>query len=376
MQATAKCISPAWTVAARIPGEYGRLHEQRSAFMSPRPEKPLPHDRAAARPVTSYDVARRAGVSQSAVSRCFTEGGSVSKATRGKIMRAVEELGYRPNAIARSLITQRSNTVAVIVANIGFNPEFTAQLSRTLAARGLHILLFTLDHESEADHIVDQIWQHRVDGVVAAVRLPQRHVETLSRRRIPTVFLNRLDEDSHASSVCCDPASGERLLVDRLVRAGHRRFGIIRGPVDSTVSLRRVDSAVAQLAAHGISDLRFADGDFDHASGERGLMLLLNGGHALDAVVCANDMMALGAMDAARFQAGLSVPGDLSVVGFDGVPQGRWPSYDLATIKQPTREMVEAAADMLIARIADPDLPIEKRSFSGQFVAGGSARLG
>lgn len=328
------------------------------------------------RPVTSYDVARRAGVSQSAVSRCFTEGGSVSKATRIKIMHAVEELGYRPNAIARSLITQRSNTVAVIVANIGFSPEFAAQLSRTLTARGLHILLFTLDHEREADHIVDQIWQHRVDGVVSAVRLPSRHVDTLARRRIPTIFLNRLDDDAHASTVCCDQASGERLLVDRLVEAGHRRFGIIRGPVESTVSVRRVESAVAQLGLRGITDIRFADGEFDHASGEVAFMQLLRAGAAPDAVICANDMMALGAIDAARFQAKLNVPGDVSIVGFDGSPQGRWPSYDLVTIKQPTREMVEAAADMLIARIVDPTLPIEKRSFAGQFIAGGSARLG
>lgn len=335
-----------------------------------------PAGRDPTRPVTSYDVARRAGVSQSAVSRCFTEGGSVSKATRAKIMRAVDELGYRPNAIARSLITQRSNMVAVIVANIGFNPEFTAQISRSFAARGLHILLFTIDHESEADHVVDQIWQYRVDGVVAAVRLPARHVETFARRRVPAVFVNRLDDDVHANTVCCDQASGERLLVDRLVAAGHRSFGVIRGPVESTVSVRRVESAVAQLALHGIHDVRFADGEFDHDSGERAFLSLAHDGRTPDAVICANDMMALGAMDAARHRMGLDVPEQVSIVGFDGAAQSRWPSYDLTTIRQPTREMVEAAADMLMARVDDPTLATEKRSFSGRLVPGGSARLG
>lgn len=334
------------------------------------------HGQSTRRAVTSYDVARHAGVSQSQVSRCFTPGSSVAKATRTKIMRAVEELGYRPNAIARSLITQRSNMVAVIVANMGFNPELTAQISRTFSARGLHILLFTLDHEAEADEVVDQIWQYRVDGLLAAVRLPSRHVEAFARRRLPTVFLNRLDDDVRASTVCCDQAGGERLLVGRLIAGGSRTFGIIRGPEDSAISVRRVENAVAELGVHGITDVRFADGEFDHASGRRAFGSLLHQGRPPDAVICANDMMALGAMDAARFDHGLSVPDMVSIVGFDGAAQARWPSYDLVTVRQPAREMVEAAADMLMARIEDPSRSIEKRLFTGELVPGTSARLG
>lgn len=327
------------------------------------------------RPVTSYDVAKHAGVSQSAVSRCFTTGASVAKATRERIMKAVDELGYRPNAIARSLITQRSNMVAVIVANIAFHPEFTAQLSRSFTERGLHILLFTVDHEADADRVVDQIWQYRVDGVVAAVRLPKRHIEAFAARRLPAVFINRLDEDLRINSVACDQAQGERLLVDRLVAAGHRRFGIIRGPVESAVSVRRVESAVARLSEHGVTDIRFADGDFDYASGRNAFHALLEGKTVPETVICANDMMAIGAMDAVRFDLGLEIPRDVSVVGFDGLPQAQWASYDLVTIRQPTRAMVEAAADMLIARVGNPSLGTEKRTFTGELVEGTSARL-
>lgn len=327
------------------------------------------------RAVTSYDVAKRAGVSQSAVSRCFTAGGSVSKATRERIIKAVDDLGYRPNAIARSLITQRSNMVAVIVANIGFHPEFTAQLSRAFTARGLHILLFTLDDESDADRVVDQIWQYRVDGVIAAVRLPKRHIESFAARRLPVVFINRLDDDLRVNSVSCDQVQGERHLVDRLVAAGHRRFGIIRGPVSSAVSVRRVESAIARLGEHLVTDIRFADGDFDYASGRRAFHTLLDGAPPPDAVICANDMMAIGAIDAARHDFGFTIPADVSVVGFDGLPQAEWASYDLVTIRQPSRTMVEAAADMLIARIKDPTLGTEKRSFTGELVEGSSARL-
>lgn len=327
------------------------------------------------RPVTSYDVAHAAGVSQSAVSRCFTPGASVSKATRAKIMKAVDALGYRPNAIARSLITQRSSMVAIIVANIGYHPELTASLSRHFSERGLHILLFTIDHEGEADRVVDQIWQYRVDGVVAAVHLPPKHVEAFAKRRMPLVFINRLYTDIPANSVCCDQAEGEKLLVSRLVAAGHKRFGIVSGPPDSTVSGLRVEEASQRLAAAGI-DATIVAGAFDYESGRRAMAeLTAKAGAPPDAIICANDMMAIGCIDAARHDFGLAVPNDVSVVGFDGIGPAFWASYELVTIRQPLDTMAAAAADMLLARSENPGLSAEKRMFSGEFVRGRSARI-
>lgn len=332
----------------------------------------IPHGRA----VTSYDVARAAGVSQSAVSRCFSPGGSISKATRARVTAAADALGYRPNAIARSLITQRSNMVAIVVANISFHPEVTAWLSRCFTARGLHVLLFTLEHEGDADRVVDQIWQYRVDGVVAAVHLPRTHVETFAKRRIPLVFLNRVYRDMATNSVCCDQVEGERLLVGRLVAAGHRRFGIVAGPADSAVSVERVAEAVRRLEAAGVTDIAHAQGEFDYESGRRAFHdLVARAGGPPDAVMAANDAMAMGCIDAARFDLGLRVPDDVSVVGFDGQPQAYWASYRLVTIRQPLEAMVEAAADMLLARVENPELGAEKRMFSGELVEGTSARI-
>lgn len=328
-----------------------------------------------AKPVTSYDVAKAAGVSQSAVSRCFTPGASVSKATRAKIMKAVDTLGYRPNAIARSLITQRSNMVAIIVANIGYHPELTAALSRCFTERGLHILLFTIEHERDADRVVDQIWQYRVDGVIAAVHLPRRHVETFAKRKMPLVFINRLYADVPSNSVCCDQVEGERALVDRLLDAGHRRFGIVSGPSDSVVSIQRVDEARTRLEAAGIDTIAIIEGAFDYASGRRAAgTLAAELGAAPDAVICANDMMAIGCIDGVRFDLGLRVPEDVSVVGFDGLGPAAWASYDLVTIRQPLDAMVSAAADMLLARVENPALGAERRVFSGELVEGGSVR--
>lgn len=291
-------------------------------------------------------------------------------------MRAVENLGYRPNAIARSLITQRSNMVAIIVANIGFHPEFTASLSRCFSARGLHVLLFTMDHESDADRVVDQIWQYRVDGVIAAVSLPGHHIKSFADRQTPVVFLNRYASDIPINSVCCDQAEGERMLVDRLVAAGHRRFGIIAGPSDSAVSVQRVEEAVHRLGRAGVGDVQIVSGEFDYQSGRAAMHdLAARSADVPDAVICANDMMAIGAMDAVRHDLGLRVPDDVSIVGFDGLAQAYWASFDLVTIRQPITAMVEAAIDMLMARIENPGLGTEKRMFSGELVLGGSARM-
>lgn len=332
---------------------------------------------ATGKPVTSYDVAALAGVSQSAVSRALTPGGSVSQMTRARVMAAVSELGYRPNAIARSLITQRSNMVAIIVANIDFHPELTAHLSRALAARGQRVLLFTLEHEAEADHVIDQIWQYRIDGVIAAVTLPLQHIALLNKRGTPLVFINRTYGDVPTNSVCCDQTAGERMLVDRLVASGHKRFGIIKGPADSVVSAQRVDAAIDRLRRVGIDDATIVMGTFDYASGRAAVNEMANVKSATlpTAILCANDMMACGALDAARYDLHLSVPGDISIVGFDGLALGSWASYDLVTIRQPTRAMVEAAVDMLIARFDDPTLGAETRMFAGTLIEGNSARL-
>ena len=326
--------------------------------------------------VTSYDVAKHAGVSQSAVSRYFTPGASVSDRMKVRIKKAAEELRYRPNAIARMLITKRSNLVAVIVANLGVNPEFTAVISREMTARGLNLLFYTLDSERDADGALDQLWQYRVDGVLSAAELSADQMELLRDRGLPLVLLNRQSDGAGANSVCCDQVEGERWLVERLVAAGHRRFAIVAGPADSVVSRLRVSGATEQLQSYGLPAPALAHGAFTYEGGRAAMRQLVAGGGRPDAVICANDLMAIGCIDEARHGLNLLVPDDLSVVGFDGSAPGRWLAYDLTTISQPTRLMVTAAVDMLVERIEEPTRSTERRTFSGEPVTGGSARLG
>lgn len=326
---------------------------------------------------TSYDVAQRAGVSQSAVSRCFTPGSSISAKTRARVIAAAQELGYHPNAMASGLITKRSNLVAVVISNLTnlYYPEVLAELTRRLSDRGIRVLLFALQAESDVDAMLDQVWRYRVDGAIIAARLAPSQLREFANRSVPVVLYNRFAEGEAVSSVCCDSVGGERQLVERLVAAGHKSFGIISGPADSYVSQERVQGAVQRLQELGKVAI-VVDGAFDYDSGGKGLReLLQRTSRGLDALICANDLMAIGAIDCARYEFGLAVPGDLSIVGFDGVAPARWASYRISTVRQPVRRMTEAAVLMVLERIADFSLSPEVRTFAGSLIEGNSARF-
>ncbi len=342
-------------------------------------EPPHPASQGPLSRATSYDVAIRAGVSQSAVSRCFKPGASASPKMRERVMRAARELGYTPNAIARSLITRRSNLIAVIISNLTnlYYPEVLAELSARASERGVRVLLFTLSAESEIDQVLEQVWQYRVDGVISAARLSVEQVGLFEKRGVPLIFYNRYLRDTQVSAVFCDQTDGARALVQRLYLAEHRRFGIISGPPDSVVGQARVNASLERLAELGVTDVQVVPGAYDYDSGVNGLHELMRRVHrAPQAVICANDVMAIGCMDAARFDLGLEVPKKISIVGFDGVGPASWASYRLTTLRQPVQRMAEAAVSMLMDRIENPGLPPERRVLSGQLVEGTSARLG
>jgi DNA-binding LacI/PurR family transcriptional regulator len=268
--------------------------------------------------------------------------------------------------MASGLITKLSNLVAVIISNLTnlYYPEVLAEITRRLSERGIRVLLFALETESEVDATLDQVWRYRVDGAIAAARLSPGQLREFARHRVPVVLYNRFGEGEPVPSVCCDSVGGERQLVERLVGAGHNVFGIIAGPDDSYVSQERVRGAQQRLHELG------------RESGDVGLrQLMMMTGRKLDALICANDLMAIGAIDCARTQLGVRVPEDLSIVGFDGVAPALWSSYQVSTVRQPVRRMTEAAVLMLMERIDDPDLPPEVRTFAGKFIDGTSARL-
>jgi DNA-binding LacI/PurR family transcriptional regulator len=319
------------------------------------------NDRTGRKRATSYDVAELAGVSQSAVSRVFQDGASASRAMRDRVMAAADKLGYRPNAIARGLITRRSNMVAVVISKLTnlYFPEVLVQLTQHFSERGVRVLLFALEHEGDSGTVLEQM-----------------QLKTIENAHIPVVFYNRTLQDQLVSSVRCDQEEGERWLVDELVNAGHETFGIVEGPPDSVVGIERKMGALNELSRMGITDITTVSGDFGYETGRKCFAeLMQKRGSPPDAVIAANDVMAIGCIDEAREAFGLDVPKDISIVGFDGVGQARYAAYDLTTVRQPVRRMTQAAASMLIERVENPELSPEKRAFSGMLIRGGSARL-
>ncbi|MEM9570430.1 MAG: LacI family DNA-binding transcriptional regulator [Pseudomonadota bacterium] len=327
------------------------------------------------RRATSYDVARLAGVSQSAVSRCFKPGASISGKMRERVMKAAKELEYQPNAIARGLITQRSNLVAVLVSgrlNL-YYPEVLFKITEELSSAGLRALLFTVDNEEDTEMVIEQAWQFQVDGVISASHMSQEQYKVLEKRQIPVVFFNRYFADHPNTVVYCDPAEQVNELLEQLQTLGHRRAAIITGPSENMVSRERTRMVEDSLAKFGIETVAQAQGDFTYESGAAGLQDIKSQAKDLPSlVICVNDMMAMGCMDEAQSVLGISVPDELSIIGFDGIGMGQFASYELTTIRQPIGRMSEAAVKMITDRVERPDQSHEKRVFEGAVIPGGS----
>ncbi|MFT7417680.1 MAG: DNA-binding LacI/PurR family transcriptional regulator [Glaciecola sp.] len=327
--------------------------------------------------VTSYDVAREAGVSQSAVSRVFRPGLSVSKKTRDKVTETANRMGYRPNAIARMLITKQSGMVAVIVssrANVNY-PEVLSQVSKQLAARNKRVLLFTLDDVDGLDELFEQIWTFQVDGVIAlAAHFESDRLAQFEQHDIPVVLYNRNVPDAMANTVCCNHELGIKQLITELEKNNPKKYLVLSGPKDSDVANERREIAIKLLKQFAIEDVSILYGDYSYQSGRDCLAEWLQKNPAPDAIICSNDTMAIGVIDEARENHGLHIPNDISVVGFDGITSSAWQSYQITTIKQPVEQLVKAAVGMLLERIENPDSPPEARVLTGALIKGNSVK--
>lgn len=328
--------------------------------------------------VTSSQVARRAGVSQSAVSRTFTPGASISPKTRAKVLAAAKELGYRPNAIARSLITNRSRIIAVVMAYLEnlFYPDVLEELGRLLVKENYRLLLFTGFMDRDSDPVFDQLMQYRVDGIVlASTSLSSELSEECAAAGIPVVLFNRTTERDAVSSVTTRNREGGRRVAEFLVAGGHKRFGYISGLESSSTNRDRFAGYKEGLAEAGHTEIIYEVGNYDRAEAEAAARKMLSKPDRPDALFVANDHMAVAVMDVARHELGLSIPEDLSIVGYDDVGPARWTSYGITSMSQPLKRMVEATVNILMDQISSGEIEAEHRILNGELVVRTSARL-
>ena len=301
---------------------------------------------------TSTDVARLANVSQSAVSRTFTPGASVSEQTRQKVMEAARKLGYRPNAHARSLTTKRSRIIGLVLSYLEnlFYPAALERLARRLQHDGYHVLLFISDNQN-ADELVQEILQYHVDGIVlAATTLSSVLAQRCADSAIPVVLFNRVmaaGSPASVSSVRSDNMAGGRLVARHLCESGYKRIAYIAGQEESSTNLERERGFREGLAERGQRIWARGVGNYDQQQAAEVTRQLFGSAERPDAVFVASDHMAFAVMDVLRHELGLRVPQDVGLVGFDNVPQAAWPSYALTTFEQPLGPMVEATADLL-----------------------------
>jgi DNA-binding LacI/PurR family transcriptional regulator len=328
--------------------------------------------------VTSSEVARRAGVSQSAVSRTFTPGASISPATRAKVMEAARELGYRPNAIARSLITNRSRIIAVVMAYLEnlFYPDVLEELGRLLVKENYRLLLFTGLKDGDSDPVFDQLMQYRVDGIIlASTSLSSDLSEECAAAGIPVVLFNRTTERDAVSSVTTRNHDGGRRVGEFLLAGGHKRFGYISGLESSSTNRDRFAGYREVLAAAGHDDITVGVGNYNRSEAEAAARAMLARKDRPDALFVANDHMAVAVMDVARHEFGLSIPDNLSIVGYDDVGAARWTSYGITTMSQPIEGMVEATVEILMDQISSGEISAEHRVLDGELIVRTSARL-
>ena len=308
--------------------------------------------------VTLRDVAEAAGVSISAVSRTFTPGGSIAEQTRARVVAAAEQLGYRPNAIARGLISNRTDLVALITGTIAspYDPLFVDDLTRGLARTDKRLILLPVDSETTVSDAMEVALDYRVSGaIVAAGTMTSETSRRFADLGVPVVLAGRLADGEMIDCVCSDNLSGGRQAADLLVRTGHRRIAYLGRTRHAYSDNERYQGLIHGLAHHDLkpfAEYRIEERvqDFDATMG------ILAGEPKPDAIFCVNDALAMQVLEACRLL-GIRVPEDLAVIGYDDIPQARWPSFRLTTIAYPVPETVAEILSLLTRRIDEQARP-------------------
>ena len=318
-------------------------------------------DKATNRKPTSFDVARLAGVSRSAVSRAYTPGANISSETREKVNKAATELGNRVNSLARGLQQKHSGIVGVVTARLD-TPLRSRQvrlLCDGLIRAGFKPMLLTVERPKDLGTLIESLIGFKVAGIIVTDGSPPRAlVDDCRRLELPVVLVNRAGLANWGDRVVADNDEGGKLAVKMLVDCGARRLGCLM-PRKKTYSVSgRATAFIAEAKAcnlpceviyseeQGYHQGRAALKDVDRSALE-----------LIDGLFCSTDLIALGALDALRIDMGFNVPDDIQVLGFDDIEQAGWASHDLSTIRQDVEAQIDAVLQLLTDRIADNTLP-------------------
>ncbi len=325
---------------------------------------------------TITTIAHRAGVSIASVSRVLN-GLPTRQETVRRVLAAAEELGYVPNSVARSLKSRRTNQVAFAMADIG-NPTYLAmvrEIQRVLKAAGYRLVLHSTDADAADElDVLRALGERYVDGLIMSpLRVTTEHLKAIRAARAPVVIIGSLPDGTGADNVRTDSRTGVRLAVKHLYALGRRRIGLLNGPLDTVPGSARGAAYADALVALGLpyDETLTEVGDFYRAEGAAAARRLLARAGDLDALMCANDLIALGALDVLREQ-GRRVPEDVAVVGMDDTDLATvtWPA--LTSVSLGSAERGRAAAELLLDRLADGDRAARVVTVAPRLVVRGS----
>lgn len=329
-------------------------------------------------PVTLKDVAARAGVSPSAVSRTFTDGASVSAKMREKVEQAAADLGYSPNALASSLTTGRTKMIG-LVSNNFHNPLFLEVFdlfTLKLQDRGLRPLLMNLTGETDAPTAVRRLQQYSVDGViVASSTLPPAFSAAFRAAGLPVVnSFGRFSTNPQVHVVGVDNSECGRMAARTLVDRGYTSVGFLGGPEQATSTQDRFRGFRQELAKHPhIASHQSFAADYSFDAGRAEMQRLIASGTLAQAYFCGDDVLSIGALTALS-EAGMKAPCDIGIIGFNNMEMARWPCFDLTTIAQPTEAIITASVDQVIGLSDAPERAPDVRLFPCTLIERGTLR--
>lgn len=325
--------------------------------------------------ITLKDVAEKAGVSRSAVSRTFTEGASVSAKTRQKVEDAAQELGYHPNALASSLTTGRTKLIGLISNNF-HNPFFLEVFdlfTRGLQERGLRPLIVNLSDESDPVESVRMLRQYSVDGVVlASSTMSIEFAQAFKDAQIPVVHtFGRPVGNSSVHVVGIDNVACGRLAARTLYERGYRRMAFLGGPEDASSTQDRLSGFSDELARHSDVSLSYSFAStysFEAGRAEMTHQLTTN---PAEAYFCGDDVLSIGALSAIQ-SLGLNVPSDVALIGLNDMEMAGWENINLTTIRQPVRDIIDSSIELVVEILDSPNRPPETRLFPCRLIERGT----
>lgn len=329
--------------------------------------------------ITASQVAKLAGVSQPTVSRVFTPGSKVSVEKAERVKTAARELGYLPNTLARSLNSGRSYTIGILIPYLKnqFYANTLQMLAEKLSEQGYHVMVFfAVNIEKEVDSFVDRLLAHQVDGfILASVSISNLLTKRLQKLNIPFVLFNRGQEHRELPSITAANYEGGRKAGRFLAAGGHKRIVHIGGWQGSLNGRERQAGFMQGLKEFGLEPFAIRDCRYHRSMARAAVLELFSAPDVPDAVFCGNDHMAFGVLETLKFELELSIPSDVSIIGYDDVAMSSWKMIDLTTLRQPIRRMTNVCVEMLLDMIDDPKKQHGHVEIESDLIVRGSARV-